>query len=139
VPAQIPLAAHGGPWWYVRLQPTEDHARAEIHAASHGEPHTVAGGCALKEAAARGELTQQQVFWQLWPVGHPRWSSLFLKACTPWEGPMLEQFLKNCNLWGGNPCWSSKKVTKRMTSRSWSIFQMSRKTHKQRTSSHSYM
>jgi len=25
------------------------------------------------------------------PVGHPRWSSLFLKDCIPWEGLTLEQ------------------------------------------------
>ena len=35
------------------------------------------------------------------PVGDPRWSSLFLKDCTPWMGPMLEQFVKNCSPWEG--------------------------------------
>jgi len=25
------------------------------------------------------------------PVGDTRWSSLFFKDCTPWEGPTLEQ------------------------------------------------
>ena len=34
-------------------------------------------------------------------MGDPRWSSLFLKDCTPWMGPMLEQFMKNCSLWEG--------------------------------------
>ena len=34
-------------------------------------------------------------------VGDPRWSSLFLKDCTPWKGPMLEQFMKNCSPWEG--------------------------------------
>ena len=33
------------------------------------------------------------------PVGDPRWSSLFLKDCTLWKGPTLEQFMKNCSLW----------------------------------------
>ena len=33
------------------------------------------------------------------PVGDPHWSSLFLKDCTPWMGPMLEQFVKNCSAW----------------------------------------
>jgi len=28
-------------------------------------------------------------------VGDPRWSSLFLKDCTPWKGPTLGQFVKN--------------------------------------------
>ena len=32
------------------------------------------------------------------PVGDPRWSSLFLKDCSPWEGPTLKQFMKNCGL-----------------------------------------
>ncbi|GAB0206221.1 hypothetical protein GRJ2_003087700 [Grus japonensis] len=41
---------------------------------------------------------QEQVFWQdLWPMGDPRWSNLFLMDCTPWKGSMLEQFLKNCS------------------------------------------
>ena len=35
------------------------------------------------------------------PVGDPRWSSLFLKDCTPWKGSMLEQFVKNCSPWEG--------------------------------------
>ena len=35
------------------------------------------------------------------PAGDPRWSSLFLKDCTPWMGPMLEQFVKNCSPWEG--------------------------------------
>ncbi|KAK4823683.1 hypothetical protein QYF61_005654 [Mycteria americana] len=35
------------------------------------------------------------------PVGDPRWSSLFLKDCTPWKGPTLEHFVKNCSLWEG--------------------------------------
>ena len=34
-------------------------------------------------------------------MGDPRWSSLFLKDCTPWKGPMLEQFVKNCSPWEG--------------------------------------
>jgi len=35
------------------------------------------------------------------PVGDPRWNSLFLKDCTPWEGLMLEQLMKKCLLWEG--------------------------------------
>ncbi|GAB0187139.1 zinc finger and BTB domain-containing protein 5 [Grus japonensis] len=31
--------------------------------------------------------------------GTPRWSSLLLKVCTPWERPMLEQFVKDCSPW----------------------------------------
>ena len=59
------------------------------------------------------------------PMGDPRWSSLFLKDCTLWKGPTLEQFMKNCSLWeglmlekfmedclpwGGTPCWSQGRV-----------------------------
>ena len=29
----------------------------------------------------------------------PCWSSLFLKDCTLWKGPMVEQFIKNCSPW----------------------------------------
>ena len=32
------------------------------------------------------------------PVGDPRWSTLLLKVCTPWERPTLEQFV-DCNPW----------------------------------------
>jgi len=35
------------------------------------------------------------------PVGDPRWRSLFLKDCTPWKGPTLEQFVKSCSPWEG--------------------------------------
>ena len=35
------------------------------------------------------------------PAGDPRWSSVLLKDCTPWKGPMLEQFVKNCSPWEG--------------------------------------
>jgi len=33
------------------------------------------------------------------PMGEPRCSSLFLKDCTLWDGPMLGQFMKSCSLW----------------------------------------
>lgn len=50
-------------------------------------------------------------------VGHPGWSSLFLKDCTPWKRPMLEQLVQNCSPRegevreglspaGGTPHWS---------------------------------
>ena len=35
------------------------------------------------------------------PVGSLRWSSLFLKDCTLWKGPTLEQFGKSCSPWEG--------------------------------------
>jgi len=34
-------------------------------------------------------------------VEDPRWSSLFLKDCTPLKGPTLGQFVKNCTSWEG--------------------------------------
>jgi len=34
-------------------------------------------------------------------VGDPRWSSLFLKDGTPWEGPTLGQCVKSCSPWEG--------------------------------------
>ena len=34
-------------------------------------------------------------------MGDPCWSSLCLKDCSPWNAPMLEQFMKNCSLWEG--------------------------------------
>ena len=35
------------------------------------------------------------------PTGDPLWSSVLLKDCTPWKGPMPEQFVKNCSPWEG--------------------------------------
>ena len=32
------------------------------------------------------------------PMGDPCWSSLFLKDCILWKGPMLEPFMKSCSL-----------------------------------------
>jgi len=34
-------------------------------------------------------------------VGDSHWSILLLKDCTPWKGPMLQQFMKNCSPWEG--------------------------------------
>ena len=34
-------------------------------------------------------------------MGDPRWSSLFLKGCTPWKGPTLKQLVRNCSPWEG--------------------------------------
>ncbi|GAB0193692.1 zinc finger and BTB domain-containing protein 5 [Grus japonensis] len=65
----------------VPLQPMKDHIGADLHTAAHGGPYTTAGRCALKEAAAHGEPTQEQVFWQkVWPSADPCWSSPFLKG-----------------------------------------------------------
>jgi len=87
-------------------------------------PHARAGGC-LKEAVtpwgARARAGSCQDLWThrerspRWnrfagracdPVGDPRWSSLFLKDCTPWKGTTLGQFVKSCSPWKGS-CWRS--------------------------------
>ncbi|GAB0204871.1 hypothetical protein GRJ2_002952700 [Grus japonensis] len=104
----------------VPLQPMEDDGGAEIPPAAHGGPHARAGGYALKEAVTPREAHAGASSWQdLWPrgerspgwsrfagrtcdpMGDPRWSSLVLKVCTPWERPMLEQFVKDCSPWEG--------------------------------------
>jgi len=93
-------AAHGGPWWG-RSPP-----------AAHGRPHAEAGGC-LKEAvtpswsrllAGPADLWRDRSpCWSRFAgrafdrMGDPHWSSLLLKDCTPWEGPTLEQLMKNCS------------------------------------------
>jgi len=33
------------------------------------------------------------------PTGNPQGSSLFLKDCNLWKGPMLKQSVKSCSLW----------------------------------------
>ncbi|GAB0186374.1 EH domain-containing protein 4 [Grus japonensis] len=128
----------------VPLQPMEDDGGAEIPSAAIGGPHTGAGGCP-KEAVIPWEASAGAGSWQdLWPcgqrsprwsrfagrtcdpVGDPCWSSLLLKVCTPWKGPMLEQLMKNCSPWeglklekfmedclpweGGTPRWSRGRV-----------------------------
>ena len=71
----------------------------------------------LKEAVAPWEAHAGASSWQdLWtrgegsprqsrfagrtcdPMGDPCWSSLLLKVCTPWKGPRLEKFVKDCLL-----------------------------------------
>ncbi|KAK4830527.1 hypothetical protein QYF61_011506 [Mycteria americana] len=70
----------------VALQPMEVHGRADIHLQPVEDPmpeqvDVPEGGCDHMESLG--------------------WSSLFLKDCTPWKGPTLEQFVKNCSLWEG--------------------------------------
>jgi len=40
-------------------------------------------------------------------VEDPRWNSLFLEYCTPWEGPTLGWFVKSCSPWEGLSLWRS--------------------------------
>jgi len=108
-------------------------------------PHAGAGGC-LKEAvtlwgarAGAGSCQDLQTCGErsLWqsrfagracdPMGDSRWSSLFLKDCTQWKGPMLGQFVKSCSPWErthigkvcgelspmtGTSCWSRGRCFK---------------------------
>ena len=79
-------------------------------------PHTRAGGCLKEAVTPRGACDGTGSCQDLWteeptpeqvadrtcdPVGDPRWSSLFLKDCTPWKGPTLGQFVKSCSPWEG--------------------------------------
>ncbi|XP_027506852.1 suppression of tumorigenicity 5 protein isoform X5 [Corapipo altera] len=103
---------HGGPWG-CRHPP-----------AAHGGPHARAGGCpkeavtpweahagagSWKDLWTRGE---RNPLWSRFAVGtwdlggNARWSRLFLKNCTLWKGPTLEQLMKNCSL-GKEPPWRS--------------------------------
>lgn len=56
----------------------------------------------LQRSAACGEEpVLEQVLWQkLQPMGELCWSSAFLKECSLWYRPILEQFL-NCSPWEG--------------------------------------
>ena len=109
------------PWWG-RLSPCSSW-RSMVEQISTYRlwkgPHTAVGGC-LKEAVTQWgslcwsrllpgpvapwneEPMLEQVGWQVCdPTGDPRWSSLFLKDCIPWEGPTLRQFVKSCSTWEG--------------------------------------
>jgi len=103
----------------VPLQPMELHSGADIHLQPMEDPmleqmDAPKGGCdpvgnpcwsRLLPGPVdpwREEPTLEQVCCQdLLYVGDQRWSSLFLKDCTLWEGPTLEQFMENCSLWEG--------------------------------------
>jgi len=95
----------------VPLQPMEVHGGADIHMQPREDPtpqhmDVPEGGCDPVEsphwsrvlagpvAQWKEEPTLEQICWQ-------DWSNLFLKDCTPWKGPMLEQCMKNCSLWEG--------------------------------------
>ncbi|KAM9590862.1 uncharacterized protein ACIBXB_005912 [Morphnus guianensis] len=103
----------------VPLQLMEVHGGADIHLQPMEDPHAGAGGFP-KEAVTPWEARAGAGSWQdLWtrgerspccsrfsgrtcdPTGDPCWSSVLLKDCTPWKGPMLEQFVKNCSPWEG--------------------------------------
>jgi len=67
-----------------------------------GEAHAAAGSC--QDLRTRGERSPRQSRFAgraCDPMGDPRWSSLFLKDCNPWEGPTLGQFVKSCSPWEG--------------------------------------
>ncbi|KAK4829093.1 hypothetical protein QYF61_002044 [Mycteria americana] len=61
----------------VPLQPMEVHGGADIHLQPMEDPMPKTCG----------------------PAEDPRWSSLFLKDCTLWKGPMLEKFVKDSLPW----------------------------------------
>ncbi|GAB0184449.1 zinc finger and BTB domain-containing protein 5 [Grus japonensis] len=103
----------------VLLQSMEDDGGADIHLQPVEDP-TPEQVDAQKEAVIPWEAHAGADSWQdLWPcgerspgwsrfavracdpVGDPCWSSLFLKVCTPWKGPMLEQLVKSCSPWEG--------------------------------------
>jgi len=103
----------------VPLQPMEVHGGADSTCSPWKGPHAGAGGC-LKEAVTPWGARAGAGSWlDLWthgersphwsrfagracdPVGDPRWSSLLLKNCTPWEGPTLGQLVKSCSPWEG--------------------------------------
>ncbi|PKU45537.1 suppression of tumorigenicity 5 protein isoform x4 [Limosa lapponica baueri] len=86
-----------------KYKPVEVHSGADIHPpADLGGAHARASGY-LKEALIQWEACAGAGSWKVPhdPVGDPHWTSLFLKDCTLWKGPMLEQFIKNCTPWEG--------------------------------------
>ncbi|GAB0196097.1 hypothetical protein GRJ2_002075000 [Grus japonensis] len=91
----------------IHLQPVEDPTLEQVEAPK--ESYDPARKPALEQAPGRtcspmerGAHARAGVLTGLCdPVGDPRWSSLFLKDCTLWKGPTLEQFVKNCSPWEG--------------------------------------
>ncbi|GAB0182501.1 hypothetical protein GRJ2_000715400 [Grus japonensis] len=97
VPLQ-PMEVHGGA--DIHLQPVEDPMPEQVDAPK--------GGCDPMGSLCWSRLLAGPVApWSRFagrtrdPMVDPRWSSLFLKVCTPWKGPTLEQFMKSCSPWEG--------------------------------------
>jgi len=65
-------------------------------------PHAGAGSC--QDLCTHGERRPHRSRFDgrtCDPEGDPRWSSLLLNNCSPWERPMLGQFVKSCSPWEG--------------------------------------
>ncbi|GAB0208729.1 zinc finger and BTB domain-containing protein 5 [Grus japonensis] len=99
VPLQ-PMEDDGGA--DIHLQPVEDPTLEQVDAPEGGKAHAGAGS--WQDLWTCGERSPH---WSRFGgrtcdlVGDPRWSSLFLKVCTLWKRPTLEQFVKNCSPWEG--------------------------------------
>lgn len=73
--------------WYSSAVHEEDCSDTGFHPAVYGGPHTEAGRCALKPAAAHGDLMLEKVFWQdLWPKRGPMLEQLAPEGLHPVEG-----------------------------------------------------
>ncbi|OPJ69213.1 hypothetical protein AV530_012319 [Patagioenas fasciata monilis] len=82
--------------WVVPLQPVEVHSSAEIHLQPMDDPM-------LEQVnVTEGGYSQSRLHAGPHRASSPRWSSLFLKDCTLWKGPTLEQLVKNCSLCEGS-------------------------------------
>ncbi|GAB0185827.1 hypothetical protein GRJ2_001048000 [Grus japonensis] len=103
VPLQ-PMEVDGGA--DIHLQPVEDPTPEQVEAPKGDcdpvEVHTGAGSWQdLWTCGERSPCQNRFAGRTCDPVGDPHWSSLFLKDCTLWERPTLEQFVKNCSQWEG--------------------------------------
>ncbi|GAB0181776.1 hypothetical protein GRJ2_000642900 [Grus japonensis] len=86
----------------VPLQPMEDDGGADIHLQPMEDPtpeqvDAPEGGCDPMGSSRWSRFAGRTCD----PMGDPHWSSLFLKFCTLWKGPTLEQFVKDCLPWEG--------------------------------------
>lgn len=75
-------------------EPTMERVDAQRRLETFGKP-TLEQVLAGPVEEWREQLMLEQVCWQ--DLGDPGRSSLFLKDCTPWKGPKLKQFVKNCS------------------------------------------
>jgi len=104
VPLQ-PMQVHSGA--HVHLQPMEDAMPEQVNAPKGGCDPVGSLHWSKLLAVPVARWKKRSPHWSGFagrtsdPVGDPRWNSLFLKDCTPWKGPTLEQFVKNCSLWEG--------------------------------------
>lgn len=85
--------------WFVPLLPIEDSVDAHLQTAAWVNPTAQQVGSPEGSCNPWKAHTGTTSWWVLWPHGEK--PILEKLSCTPWRGPVLGWFLRNCILWEG--------------------------------------